>query len=193
MNRIRVVYLNMKLLSIALLSLFFAVSLFAEQPPQGSLGVAYDCTGVEIAEVDPAMLTKAEQIKLMENALLDSVNRYSTCLEKVQKDMTQSQSQGANLRGDNAQNSQESDANANLQNASSTEQNSQTPLSTMDDQVTTEKEKNKAGGGREQQIVKPKDNDSIICTMLYEEIQKETNEATREALVQQYKDYNCTK
>ncbi len=155
--------------------------------------MAYDCTGVEIAEVDPAMLTKAEQIKLMENALLDSVNRYSTCLDKVQKGMTQSQSQGASSGGDNAQNAQQSDANANQQTASSTEQNSQTPLSTMDEQVTTDTEKNKAGGGREQQIVKPKDNDSIICTMLYEEIQKETNETTREALVQQYKDYKCTK
>lgn len=174
--------------------LAFANVATAQQTPKQRVGVAYDCTGVEMAEIDPATLTKAERILLMENALLESVNRYSTCLDKVQSDMSQSQSSGSAGGGDGDINGQEqSQLEKSEQRVSSAEQNLELTNSTMDQQTTTEREKMHSGGGKEQQVVAPKDNDSIICTMLYEEIQKETNDATREALVQQYKDYQCTK
>ncbi|MFY8275511.1 hypothetical protein AAEU32_15415 [Pseudoalteromonas sp. SSDWG2] len=162
----------------------------ANAPQYVSPSVAHDCTGVEIAEIDPESLTKEERILLMENALLDSVNRYSTCLQKVQTEMAQSQSQSAGQDVSEAQDA----SNTPAENNSLTAQRPANEThSTMDNASSSEKEKREIGAGREQQVVAPKDNDSIICTMLYEEIQRETNDATRDALIKQYKDYNCTK
>ncbi|WP_105200428.1 MULTISPECIES: hypothetical protein [unclassified Pseudoalteromonas] len=174
---------------VVLLCLLLAgLPLAASQAP---IQTAYDCTAVEIDEIDPATLTKQERIKLMENALLDSVNKYSTCLDKVQQQMASDQAQASA----SAQGQEQQDAQAQSQSqGTSTEQMTQElPLSTQDPALTKEQEKMKSGGGRAQQVVKPKDNDSIICTMLYEEITKETNDATKQALIKQYEDYNCTK
>ncbi|MEM0516539.1 hypothetical protein WCN91_14130 [Pseudoalteromonas sp. YIC-827] len=158
---------------------------------QAPIQTAYDCTAVEIDEIDPATLTKQERIKLMENALLDSVNKYSTCLDKVQQQMASEQGQGSSSAQGQAQ--QGAQAESESQGTLAEQMNEDLPLSTQDQGSTEEQEKMKSGGGRAQQIVKPKDNDSIICTMLYEEISKETNEATKQALIKQYEDYNCTK
>ncbi|WP_157795512.1 hypothetical protein [Pseudoalteromonas ruthenica] len=162
-----------------LLILLSSLSVSAEQPPYR----AYDCTAVEIEEVDPATLTKEERISLMENALLDSVNRYSTCMDQVQQSMAAQQA-GEGTGHNNTQATQQTQKQAQGQNEMLQQQ--------AQNNTEVDDKERKAGPGREQQVVAPKDNDSIICTMLYEEIQKETNEATRSALLQQYEDYRCT-
>ncbi|WP_105190316.1 hypothetical protein [Pseudoalteromonas sp. T1lg48] len=171
---------------VILFLLLACLPLAASQAPTQT---AYDCSAVEIDEIDPATLTKQERIKLMENALLDSVNKYSTCLDKVQQQMASEQAQASVT----AQGQTQQDAQAHSQGTSAEQVTQDLPLSTQDPAPTKEQEKMKSGGGRAQQVVKPKDNDSIICTMLYEEITKETNEATKQALIKQYEDYNCTK
>ncbi|MBS3799278.1 hypothetical protein [Pseudoalteromonas sp. BDTF-M6] len=171
--------------------LFFLLVCLPVAASQAPTQTAYDCSAVEIDEIDPATLTKQERIKLMENALLDSVNKYSTCLDKVQQQMASEQGQAsASAQG---QEQQDMQAQAQSQGTSTKQITQDLPLSTQDPAATKEQEKMKSGGGRAQQVVKPKDNDSIICTMLYEEISKETNEATKKALIKQYEDYNCTK
>ena len=64
--------------------------------------------------------------------------------------------------------------------------------STQEDDSGTALTKNVgAASGAENKLVKPKDNDSIICKFIYEEINNEKDPKSKTDLVIEYNKYNC--
>lgn len=181
-------------------ALVFSFSLQAQTPvstPSQQLQV-YDCTGVKLDEVDPQSLTKAEQLALLDGALLDSVDRYSSCINQVQNNMAGGGGaaggggvSGGDQEGTNAQ--AESIAQAPAESEEQTEQNvgdASEQIESIEDEQSNPKQhngRNKTKAG----IVKPKDNDAIICQILYDAIAGEQDEVTRKGLQAQYNDYKC--
>lgn len=155
----------------------------------------YDCTGVKLEEIDPNSLTKAEQLALLDGALLDSVDRYSSCINQVQNEMASGGSGGSN-GGDgqsgNTGSGTESLAESIAQEANDATEVPSEPKTDSDDKakqvdVAQHQGQNKINAG----VVKPKDNDAIICQILYDAIATEQDTATKDGLKAQYKDYKC--
>lgn len=151
---------------------------------------AYDCSRVQIQELAESEMTQEERVARLENNLVESVDEYTRCMEQVQQEMSQSGGQGS-----------DGGIGGMLGNASSEgEDNQQSAASSSDPQ--TEQETNLSpenttrrtgGGGADNQIIKGKDNDSIVCQILRDEIKNEQDSAKKADLTKQYKDYNCSR
>ncbi|WP_440056723.1 hypothetical protein ACSLBF_17735 (plasmid) [Pseudoalteromonas sp. T1lg65] len=160
---------------------------------------AYDCTAVELDAVDASKLTKEEQIALLEESLFNSVDKYSTCMEKVQKKMSASTAKGSGANGGGAGANGASGSNggsgASAGTGASESAATSSGSSANSENTNTsnsETNSNRSGSsGAENKIVAPKDNDSVVCGMIYEEIGKESDPVAKEKLKEQYKQYNC--
>ena len=168
----------------------------------------YDCTGVKLDEVDPQSLTKAEQLALLDGALLDSVDRYSSCMTQVQSNMSSGGNAGSgSAKGNGSENgSGEGNASGQAESLPQTQEasdetaeqavnESTEQVETLDENSSSEgvstPEQNKGSDKTKLGVVKPKDNDAIICQMLYDAIASEQDPVTLEGLKGQYKDYKC--
>ena len=155
---------------------------------------AYDCTRVEIAEVDPNKLTEDEQIALLEESLFSSIDKYSSCMEQVQSQMAASGGGGSNGSGSGGGSTSSGSGTGEAASESNTDSQQATQPSDAEASNTNATVDNtlKTGdSGAKNQVIAPKDNDSIVCGMLYEEISKETDESVKAGLVKQYKSYDC--
>ena len=160
----------------------------------------YDCTGVKLDEVDPQSLTKAEQLALLDGALLDSVDRYSSCMNQVQSNMSSggNAGNGAANGSDSANESAEDNVSAQAESLPQAHEESDKTaeqLETLDEESSSEgvstPKQNKGSDKTKLGVVKPKDNDAIICQILYDAIASEQDPVTLEGLKGQYKDYKC--
>ena len=145
-----------------------------------SSGAAYECTGVRVENVDPSKLTKEEQIALMDAALLDSVDRYDACMDKVQQKMAASGGGGGGGGGNTGQGSN-SGQNQNQTSQEAMTEQSQAPTTPQD-----------STSGSKRHVLAPKDNSDFVCLSFYDAINDaNTTELERRDLIKQYKDYGC--
>ena len=162
----------------------------------------YDCTGVKLDEVDPQSLTKAEQLALLDGALLDSVDRYSSCMNQVQSNMSSGGNAGNGAGNGSGAANESAEGNASDQALEESDETAEQPANESTEQVETLDEKsssegestpkqNKGSDKSKLGVVKPKDNDAIICQILYDAIASEQDPVTLEGLKGQYKDYKC--
>lgn len=162
----------------------------------------YDCTGVKLEEVDPQSLTKAEQLALLDGALLDSVDRYSSCMNQVQSNMSSGGNAGNGAGNGSGAANESAEGNASAQALEESDETAEQPANESTEQVETLDEKsssegestpnqNKGSDKSKLGVVKPKDNDAIICQILYDAIASEQDPVTLEGLKGQYKDYKC--
>lgn len=168
------------------LTLVLPAQSVAQSSPAPAEPIPYDCTNVDLAKVDDLLLTKEERIAKMDNSLQTSLDAYSQCVKNVQQAMATSAASGG---GGNAGAEGKTGETAAMSGSEAPEQEQQ--------QSTEPKEQESASrsfGSRSSQInkenVDPKDNDSIICQLLWDEIQAATGDK-RKGFVQQYEDYKC--
>jgi hypothetical protein len=136
---------------------------------------SYDCTTLSIEDVDKTKLTKQELLALEEQSLFASVEGYSACMGQAQAEAANAVGAGAR-QGASEPGGEASSANSEEGKALSSE---------------SETQKSSPSGGAENQVIAPKDNDSIVCKILYEEIGNETDDLKKAGLRKQYKDYSC--
>lgn len=159
-------------------------------------GAAYDCTGVEIEALAPQMLTKKEQIERLDDSLVDSVDRYSECVSKVQNQLAAAgggDGAGGGAEGsDNASSASEGNSQSsgnNGQNGKNAEQISDQNVKTRPaDAPQTPKHQGRGAGNT---LIPPKDNDNIVCTMIWEEIKATKDQKQKAGLTKQYNDLKC--
>jgi hypothetical protein len=152
---------------------------------------SYECTQVTISDIDESLLTTEEKIARLDNSLSESIDSYTSCVNAVQKAMSgggsgsgsgsgggageqEAQSSGAGFSGEESENSQTNEQGRVSNQAGSVPA---APTQTPPTEV-------KRG------VVAPKDNDSIICKLLYDEIQN-ADPASLAGLEKQYQDYKC--
>ena len=165
---------------------------------------AYDCTQVTLQDIDESLLTKEEKLALLDDALSDSIDAYSTCVSTVQTDMASASGQtagGGGGVGDGAENgsansagTQTEQGDARNQQASASNENDTQEFESGGMQAGSEPVAESTSTTTEVQrgIVTPKDNDSIICKLLFAEIEKAQGSA-KSGLEKQYKEYQCGK
>ncbi|EKE80632.1 hypothetical protein [Idiomarina xiamenensis] len=176
-------------------------------------GAAYDCSGISLDQQDPTSLTREEKIAQLEKTLQHSIDDYATCLQQVQADMASAEQQSGQAAAGQTGNGQSGAGQAQgqqqgeqgAQQSSSTqttsEQQHQQQRSQQGESSTTEQEALPAaqpgsppqGAGGPRQAVPPADNASVLCTLLWQQIEQASDAASKEKLTQQYLDYNCGK
>lgn len=172
----------------------------AQQLPPALTEQQYDCTDVRLEKNDPSLLTKEEQLALLDVALMDSIDRFASCINQAQRQLNGSGGNGG-ANNDNG-NGQGSSGKSELQTSDSTQaQDAKNEADKVDtdeteslqeiapDSQTIDKriEQNK----RINAPAKPRDNDAIICQILYDAIINEQDPITLKGLQIQYADYKC--
>lgn len=145
---------------------------------------AVDCTQLEFGSPIEGVLTKEELILEMEQQLFSSVDRYSSCMDKAQTSASESAGTGGSgneIEGEGSDVAESSSGHKPNDNSESEDKLAGAPDSG----------KIPLNNGAENKIVAPKDNDSIICKILYEEIVNEKNAEDRSDLNVEYQKYNC--
>lgn len=153
---------------------------------------AYDCTQVGIDEIDPVLLTKEERIALLDKNLDRSMDSFSHCISVAQSQMTGAGSGGG--KGDIGVNgSEQSDKEASTGAAShhSDEKLAEREITTENQQEMTKVSDVKGTTPTVRGVIPPKNNDKVICKLLYQEIVKTTDPAMLGGLKQQYANYKC--
>lgn len=163
----------------------------AKSQAQDAQTLKYGCTDVALDYNDDATLTKQEKLALMSSALIRSIDAYSSCVAAIQKE----NAAGGGKSGGTTGSSETKEGSAALTtSAENTQQNAEDEASQIDseekEQSIEQTEQTTPPAPR--QVSKPKDNDSIICKLLWEEIQT-TTEEKRAGFEKQYQQYNCGK
>lgn len=149
---------------------------------------AYECTQVSLENTDSDLLTREERLALLDQSLSDSINSYTSCIDTVQDAMSGGgtgggQGGGAGSGGVSAGGQSEGQSQANQSSEAESSQQSQAGTEPA---APANSQQNPA----EQGVIAPKDNDSIICKLLFDEIQKSSG-VSRAGLEKQYKEYMC--
>jgi len=158
---------------------------------------AYDCTMVTLDNREDNMLTKAERITQMDNALQDSIDKYDQCVEQVVTHNAASDA-GAESAAEESESGEEGSSGNNSNNNSGSAPNADS----ITDQANSERETNNPSGKREDkresssngaknQEIAPKDNDSAVCRLLKDELTVETDPKKQGELTEIYNNYNC--
>ncbi|WDE05844.1 hypothetical protein SG34_002605 [Thalassomonas viridans] len=173
------------------LLLSFAISAQNRTDPDS----AYDCTKVQLEPLDESKLTREEKLAQLDESLFDAIDSYSTCIEQVQTDQAASGGGGGGAAGsgdgngldgamsDSEASTQSGEVAENSEHAESEELTETTARNTARNSRHTTKTKD--------QLIAPKDNDLIVCGILWENIQAEKDQTAKEKLHQEYKRYNC--
>ncbi|MEM0910555.1 MAG: hypothetical protein AAGJ37_06240 [Pseudomonadota bacterium] len=185
-----------------LLTIFSGLSLIcsahfalAQNSPEGSQQNAYECTQLSIEKVDESLLTKAERLALMDQNLRTSMDQYDQCVSAVQQQQAGGGGGsggggrgGGNGDGGNSEGTGEGQSSSQTQSQqNSTEQDSATSQQASTSQQTA---RSTSTTNAPRGVVKPKDNDSIICQLLWEEIQSAPPDKI-DGFKKQYEDYKC--
>jgi hypothetical protein len=146
---------------------------------------AYECTQVTLDDANSELLTKEERLALLDQSLSDSINSYTSCVNTVQDAMSGGGS-GSGQGGTSGSGSASASGQQSQTNESSGSESPQQSQAGSEPTETSNTQQNPVERG----VVAPKDNDSIICKLLFDEIQKSSG-ASRTGLEKQYKDYMC--
>lgn len=190
-----------KKLSVSVCITLFVSSSFSfawQQVAQQSNTSAYECTQVALEDIDSGLLTKQERIALLDNSLSESIDSYSSCVSSAAQNM----SGGGSGQGSEAlDNVQDGSQSANKQQigdelemeGGQQSKASQEQSSTQEKMPETTQIPIKGTGSTSapRGIIPPKDNDKIICKLLFQEIQKTQNPDMIKGLTQQYSNYKC--
>ncbi|MDC0947769.1 hypothetical protein OAS86_00270 [Gammaproteobacteria bacterium] len=144
-----------------------------------------DCTSVQIDSNPNAHLTTAERVAAMEEALLDSIDRYDRCLEQtIENNAAEadaaSSGGGGQLTGEGA-----SSADSAERPQSEQSEEPMTEVGQSDDGEKTD------SSGASNQKIDATDNDAAVCQLLKEELALEKDAEKRKELEAIYSDYNC--
>lgn len=155
---------------------------------------AYECTQVAIEDIDPNLLTKEERIALLDGSLQDSIDQYSTCVSTVQQSMSGGGGGTAGGSGDGDEGAQSNgSANEEGENDAQAPQTNENqgaqPPSNSDTSEPTQAVKNITPAQRG--VIPPKDNDKIICKLLFNEINSIDDPDMLKGLKEQYETYKC--
>jgi hypothetical protein len=184
--------------ALAILALTFACEAYsqsgAKSPP--SVESAYECTQVSLDDIDESMLTKQERIALLDKSLSASIDSYSTCVSSVVQNMSGGGTGGGGgLDGSgtgNIANQDVGQTGAMSQNDSATSsgQDQNGVISPTGKQLP-ENISGTPTSAATRGIIPPKDNDKIICKLLFQEISKTQDPDMLESLKAQYSNYQC--
>jgi len=174
---------------------------YAWQQDQANITSAYECTQVSLEDPDSALLTKKERIALLDNSLSESIDSYSSCVSIAAQDMSGGGSgQGSGGGGNSAngdkgnQNASGEDDSANLENADDGQNSKQQGQADTPEEVPLSTQPSSRGNSSTpatRGIIPPKDNDKIICKLLFQEITKTQDPDMLKGLKQQYSNYKC--
>ena len=181
-------------------SMFFASSFsFAwQQEAQQSITSAYECTQVAIEDIDSGLLTKQERIALLDNSLSESIDSYSSCVSSAAQIMTGGGSgQGSEALesgqgGAQSANDQQLVDDLEIEGGQAGESSQE--LSKLPKEIPETSQVPIKGTGSTSAprgIIAPKDNDKIICKLLFQEIKKTQDPDMIKGLTQQYSNYKC--
>ena len=146
---------------------------------------AYECTQVAIEDIDPTLLTKEERIALLDGSLKDSIDQYSTCVSTVQQNMSAS----AGGSGGGSGNSDAEGQEAGSGEAETETTNNTTSPANSD--ITEPMPAAKSITPAQRGVIPPKDNDKIICKLLFNEIKSINDPDMLKGLKEQYESYKC--
>jgi hypothetical protein len=194
----------------ALLTLSLPSAAFL-QDSTGGASSAYECTQVALDGVDEALLTRQERIALLDESLSASIDNYSTCVGTVAQTMSGGGAGGGSGdSGDSGDGGDAGNSGSSGTSASGSEQGASSSNSNADESAI--QGQGLSGTGIEQTtppqpganssqgmgstsaargIIPPKNNDKIICKLLYQEITKTKDPDMLEGLRQQYSNYKC--
>lgn len=207
MRRIRTIWsmqLSLLMITISCALIFWASTRTALSQPSVQLSTmlyiqadrsvknAYDCTQVGIDEIDPALLTKEERIALLDKNLDKSMDSFSHCVSVAQSQMTGGGSGGG--KGDIGINGSDQWGNGTSVDAPS--QNSDEKLAEREITIENQQDMTKVTDVKGttptvRGVIPPKNNDKVICKLLYQEIVKTTDPKMLGGLKQQYANYKC--
>ena len=157
-----------------------------------AMSSAYECTQVGLDQIDPALLTKEERIALLDNNLNKSIDNFSTCVSSAQASMAGG-GNGQGLGGDEGfvtGEGAQSDSNEPMPQSEDVGDESTDVNQEINSQIPT-KGGESGSTPTTRGIIPPKDNDKIICKLLFQEIKKTTDTAMIEGLKEQYSNYKC--
>lgn len=179
----KIILQGSKLLFWLVLASLSRYSMAQEQLPViNKVGSAYDCTQVSLGAISEELLTADERIKLLDRSLTKSIDNYSTCIDNVQQQIS-NKSSGL---GDSEQGTK---GNAIELLAATTQQTVNTNKSKPQEMIFENTQTQTTRAIRS--IFPPKDNDKVICQILFEEIAKTTEMSMLEGLKKQYANYKC--
>lgn len=154
-------------------------------PLAHSQGVSADCTDTAIQDHDTTLLTREEQIILMEQSLFASVNQHDSCMEAMQAQAANEMASGGGGGASGGSEGEGMDGDAFDSEASEAAE-------PMESETTTEDMTEIAGAsGAEDEIIPPKDNDQIVCSIIFEEMTNEKDSAKKTGLQKEYQKYSC--
>ena len=189
--------------AIMLFAFCFMHSKAAQAYLQQTSESTYECTLLTLDDIDPALLTKEERIALLDNSLSHSIDQFSSCVSSVQQagasgqgkgssDSGQEQGEGQSQQSEGAEQQQGSESGEGEQESSAIAKGESTSMSgTSIPQAGTTPNVSGSATPSQRGVIPPKDNDKIICKLLYDEITKTTNTDMLSGLKEQYANYKC--
>jgi hypothetical protein len=189
---------------------------FAEA--ESTVSAAYDCTVVQLEAVDESTLTKAERIARMDQVLLDSIDQYDNCLERLISSNAAGGSGGAGAGegsggtgeagagegsgGTGEAGAGQSGTGEGATTATGNEDGSQSALASTEASSTDASQNNdpaqtnnasRSGGnsGAKNQEIGSRDNDAAVCQLLKEELATETDPKKQAELKEIFHNYRC--
>jgi hypothetical protein len=185
--------LGLNLFVVALFFLNALSSTYAQVKEPKTL--KYACADVAVDYSNDDTLTKKEKLALMSSALVRSMDAYSSCVAAIQKENASgggpSAAAGGGAAGETGEGAlAEDDIEAKAPPKQGAEEQIVQVDSEAELQGTEQTEQTTPPPTR--QVSKPKDNDSIICKLLWEEMQTTTVEK-KAGFEKQYQQYNCGK
>jgi hypothetical protein len=165
------------------------------QEGQQSVTSAYECTQVSLEDVDSALLTKQERIALLDDSLTDSIDSYSSCVSSAAQNMSgggSGQGAGGGQSGSEEANAQQNlDDLENIEGTQSSQQKDPIDLPQEIPETAQIPTKGIGSNPATRGIIPPKNNDKIICKLLFQEITKTQDPDMLKGLKQQYSNYKC--
>lgn len=155
---------------------------------------AYECTQVALDDVNQALLTKEERIALLDDSLYASIDSYSTCVSAVAQNKSGG---GAGQGASDAGSGQTALAESGGGSAGSLQEEANAAGTNGNDEIPPMQNRigasisGKSSTTSVRGIIAPKDNDRIICKLLYQEITKTQDPDMLKGLRQQYNNYAC--
>jgi hypothetical protein len=156
-------------------------------PLAHSQGTSADCTDTAIQDHDSTLLTREEKIVLMEQSLFASVNQHDSCMEAMQAQAANEMASGGGAGGGASGGS-----DGEGMDGDAFESEASDAAEPMESETETEDMTEIAGtSGAEDEIIPPKDNDQIVCSIIYEEMTNEQDSAKKAGLQKEYQKYSC--
>lgn len=180
-------------LTLAGIVLFSSASYASWQDEQASNVSVYECTQVALDNVDAMLLTKEERVALLDQSLTKSIDGYSSCVSTVTQNSSGGGGGGQGGGASNNEGKEGKESEEGVQNESQSEQDELEQ--TDEDKQTSQELREKRNAAKTttapRGIIAPKDNDKIICKLLFQEISNVQDADMLKGLKQQYANYQC--